>query len=82
MVLRPYQQAAIDAVLKAYDAGTRRMLLVSATGTGKTVIFSELYKQMQSRLSGQMLVLAHTEELIEQNRATLQANNPNTSVEV
>ena len=82
MVLRPYQQAAIDAVLKAYDAGTRRMLLVSATGTGKTVIFSELYKQMQSRLSGQMLVLAHTEELIEQNRATLQANNPNSSVGV
>jgi superfamily II DNA or RNA helicase len=82
MELRPYQQSAIDAVLSAYDAGMRRMLLVSATGTGKTVIFSELYKQMQSRLSGQMLVLAHTEELIEQNRATLQINNPNTVVGV
>ena len=38
--LRPYQQAAVDAVLAARRDGTRRMVVCLPTGAGKTVIFS------------------------------------------
>jgi ATP-dependent helicase IRC3 len=65
---RDYQSDAVEACLAAYDAGTRRQLLVMATGTGKTHCFGQLYtKMVKSRLPGQMLVLAHTDELVRQN---------------
>lgn len=40
--LRPYQKAAVDAVVDASRAGHRRILIVSATGTGKTTILAAL----------------------------------------
>jgi ATP-dependent helicase IRC3 len=60
--LRPYQQAAIDAVLAARRAGKRRLLVHLPTGAGKTVIFSHLAKLAKR----QVLVLAHREELLGQ----------------
>src|SRR5208337_869545 len=48
--------------------------------TGKTLIFAALYERMKSRLPGQMLVLSHTEELVTQNLAKLQAMNPTAKV--
>ncbi len=60
--LRPYQRAAIDAVLTARRRGVRRMVVCLPTGAGKTVIFSEL-----ARLARRpVLVLAHRRELITQ----------------
>src|SRR5208283_697288 len=80
MELRGYQQEALDSVVKDYDAGARKVLIQSATGTGKTLIFAALYERMKSRLPGQMLVLSHTEELVTQNLAKLQAMNPTAKV--
>jgi superfamily II DNA or RNA helicase len=57
------------------------MLHVMATGTGKTVVFSKLYEAMKSRLPGQMLVIAHTEELVKQNQDKIQAVNPTLKVD-
>jgi superfamily II DNA or RNA helicase len=56
------------------------MLHVLATGTGKTIIFSKLYEALKSRLPGQMLVIGHTEEIIQQNAAKAKAVNPTVSV--
>jgi ATP-dependent helicase IRC3 len=56
------------------------MMNVMATGTGKTVVFAKLFEKMKSRLPGQMMVLAHTEELVEQNRKKLQNVNPTLKV--
>lgn len=65
--LRPYQREAIDAVLRARRAGTRRMVVCLPTGAGKTVIFSEL-----ARLARRpVLVLAHRRELVDQARDKL-----------
>ena len=62
MLLRPYQQAAVDAVLTARRRGVRRQVVALPTGAGKTVIFSEL-----ARLARRpVLVLAHRAELVEQ----------------
>jgi superfamily II DNA or RNA helicase len=65
--LRPYQRAAIEAVIEARKAGLRRMVVSLPTGAGKTVIFSELARIAKR----QVLVLAHREELLEQARSKL-----------
>lgn len=78
---RPYQTEAIDADIAEYDKGVRRMLNVMATGTGKTITFAKLKERFKSRLPGQMLVLAHTEELVKQNLTKIQEENPGLKVE-
>jgi len=64
--LRKYQVETLGAIVNAYDAGVRRQLLAMATGTGKTVIFANLLQAMNHRIPGQMWVIAHREELIDQ----------------
>ncbi|MEE9393431.1 MAG: DEAD/DEAH box helicase [Planctomycetota bacterium] len=59
--LRYYQHEAVAATFKAWESH-KRVLLNMATGTGKTVIFSEIAKLFQ----GRVLVLAHRDELISQ----------------
>jgi ATP-dependent helicase IRC3 len=78
---RPYQQEALAANLSEYDKGTRRMLNVMATGTGKTVTFAKTKAAFESRLPGQMIVLSHTEELVDQNLKKMQLENPALKVE-
>lgn len=77
---RPYQTEAEQSTLTEYDKGVRRMMHVMATGTGKTVVFSKLYEALKSRLPGQMLVIAHTEELVKQNADAMQEWNPGIKV--
>ncbi len=64
MKLRPYQQAAKEAILDEWDK-VDRTLLVLPTGTGKTIVFS---KVIEDRVRGgdRVLVLAHRGELLEQ----------------
>jgi len=75
-VLRPYQREAIDAVLTARREGVRRMLVSLPTGSGKTVIFSDL----AAKARRQVLVLAHREELLAQAREKLQRAMDSTNV--
>jgi ATP-dependent helicase IRC3 len=62
--LRPYQRAAVEAVLTARRRGVRRMVVCLPTGAGKTVIFSHLARLARR----EVLVLAHREELLFQAR--------------
>ncbi|MFT5430452.1 MAG: ATP-dependent helicase IRC3 [Myxococcota bacterium] len=68
LTLRPYQRAAIAAVIAARRRGVRRMVICLPTGAGKTVIFSELARLAKR----QVLVLAHREELLAQAREKLE----------
>ena len=77
---RPYQTDAIAATLSEYDKGVRKMLHVMATGCGKTIVFSKLYEAMKSRLPGKMLIIAHRDELIEQNADKAKSVNPSLKV--
>ena len=70
MNLRPYQQEALSQTLAAYDDGAKSVLVVAATGLGKTQIFAHLAKHYVER--GRIMVLAHREELVEQARARIQ----------
>lgn len=65
--LRPYQRECIDAIL-ANLRTANRTIAVLPTGLGKTVIAAHLVKEWQS---GNVLFLAHTQELIEQSAAKI-----------
>lgn len=60
--LRPYQEEAIAAVLAKEAEGVTRQVLVAATGTGKTTVFTELAR----RLDRNTILLVHRDELVRQ----------------
>ena len=78
--LRPYQEAAIDAVLAARGEGVNRALMTLPTGAGKTVVFTELIDRMN--LTRPALILAHRDELIRQAADRVQAQLPHLRVAV
>lgn len=59
MILRPYQQAALDAIRAEYGSGRRAPLLCSPTGSGK----SAMTKYMLGRTKKTVLYLCHRAEL-------------------
>jgi len=78
---RPYQTEAKDAVYSGVKAGVFKQLVEMATGTGKTIVFAKLYEHLKPLLPGKMLVLAHREELIDQNIEKLRLTNPSLRVD-
>lgn len=70
MTLRPYQQAAKDAIFREWDQGHSKTLLVLPTGTGKTIVFSAVTEQCV-RQGSKVLILAHRGELLDQARDKL-----------
>src|SRR5580704_5749312 len=81
-MLRPYQSETLQAIRSNYRAGVRRQVISSATGTGKTYIFAHIPAFMREDAPGQILVLVHTEELVEQNADELRRCNPDLSVSI
>ena len=69
--LRPYQQAARDAIHAEWENGHTRTLLVLPTGTGKTIVFASVAAD-QVRAGDRVLILAHRGELLEQAADKLQ----------
>lgn len=66
MELRPYQKEAIEAIKQGWNEHQKE-LLVLPTGTGKTVVFSQIAHDESK--NGRVLIMAHRDELIEQARA-------------
>jgi superfamily II DNA or RNA helicase len=78
MELRDYQVRALEAIRSGWKEYSRQ-LVVMATGTGKTVLFSHITSDEiageirgEVRRGGRVLILAHTEELLDQARDKLQ----------
>ena len=65
MQLRPYQREAVAAVHREWSEGRLRTLLGQATGTGKTVEFSQITEDQVDK-GERVLQLAHREELLTQ----------------
>ena len=65
MQLRPYQLEAKNAVLREWEKGHRKTLIVLPTGTGKTIVFSSVAAEKVQQ-GGRTLILAHRGELLEQ----------------
>jgi superfamily II DNA or RNA helicase len=70
VVLRPYQDAAIQGLRDAFSAGYHSPLLVLPTGGGKTVCFSYLTSRLQAA-GKRVVILVHRDELVDQVSETL-----------
>lgn len=78
---RVYQDEMVAAVRRDYLQGIYQLLIVAATGTGKTVVFSRLIKELRSILPlGKVLVFAHREELVDQAIDSIRDMNPGLKV--
>ena len=71
MELRDYQEECLRAIDQKHSEGIHRQMVVLPTGSGKTVIFSELIKRKKLKT----LVIAHRLELLDQAREKLRAND-------
>jgi superfamily II DNA or RNA helicase len=70
--LRPYQADVIAEFRRAVIGGARRIILVSPTGSGKTVIANDIIRDARADLR-KVLMLAHRREIIGQTSAKLHA---------
>lgn len=64
---RDYQSPAIDEIVNAYFAGDgNRVLVVMATGLGKTFVAAESVRRIRANNPCKVLVCAHTNDLVYQ----------------
>ncbi len=82
-ILRDYQRDAISNTISRWDTGAVRVPIVLATGLGKTVIFTTLIQEWLARPENagkRVLVIAHTNELIEQAAKKMREVAPSVRV--
>lgn len=65
MNLRDYQIDAIQKVATEFQSGKRRVLLVSPTGSGKTVMFAHIIQRAVAK-GNTVYVIVHRMELVQQ----------------
>ena len=71
VTLKPFQARLLEQVSLAREKGQHRNLLVSATGTGKTVMAAVDYRQLRNSLHrSRLLFIAHRKEILTQSRDT------------
>jgi superfamily II DNA or RNA helicase len=70
MILRPYQTDIIGEVRQRLGEGLRAPLIVSPTGSGKTVMFSHI-ADGAGRKNKRVWILVHRAELVEQTSRTM-----------
>jgi len=81
MELRPYQRDCVDAIWKAVDEGEKLMIVVMATGLGKSVILADIPKVIKGR-GGKTLIVAHREELLNQIKEKIELISPELKIGV
>lgn len=85
VTLRDYQEECIQTVIQHIDMGVRRMGVSLATGSGKTVIFTQLIDRVSHPTTPeatQSLILVHRRELVEQAAKHCAQHYPDKIVEV
>lgn len=79
--LRPYQRAAIDALLQYWSRGGGNPLVEMATGTGKSVVIATLIRELLDAWADmRVLMLVHVKELVAQNLQALLRTWPQAPV--
>ncbi|MGL4250079.1 MAG: DEAD/DEAH box helicase, partial [Aeromonas sp.] len=73
MMMRPYQQDAIDQVYSQWSSGKRAVMLVMPTGAGKAAVLCEIAR-LEAARGQHVLITAHRKELITQLSNTLARN--------
>ena len=73
LVLRPYQNEAVQAVYKYLANHDDNPCVVMPTGTGKSLVIAQIATDAVQKWHGRVLVLAHVKELLEQNAGKIKA---------
>jgi DNA repair protein RadD len=73
LTLHQFQQEAVAEIERHVAEGRRRIILVAPTGSGKTVVASELIRRFVAQYRT-ALFLAHRREIIDQTSTKLTAN--------
>lgn len=71
MILRPYQQDALDTLWRYLAARDGNPALVLPTGAGKSPLMAAIAQQAVQQWQGRVGILAHVQELVSQNAAKL-----------
>jgi len=66
IVLRPYQQEAVDSLYRFLRARDDNPCIVIPTAGGKTPVLSQIARDAVQQWNGRVLILAHVKELLEQ----------------
>lgn len=65
--LRPYQQEALDTLWRYLAARDGNPALVLPTGAGKSPLMAAIAQQAVQQWQGRVGILAHVQELVQQN---------------
>ncbi|KAL3470257.1 P-loop containing nucleoside triphosphate hydrolase protein [Aspergillus californicus] len=84
VTLRDYQEECIQSVLDHVGHGHQRLGISLATGSGKTVIFTQLIGRIPPRntTGDKTMIIVHRRELVEQAYRHCRLAYPNKTVEV
>ena len=83
MKLREYQEDAIQSIYDWFEAGKNAPLVVTPTGSGKSVILADFIRRACTQYHDtQILVVTHVKELVEQDAKAIQRMWPHGSVGV
>jgi DNA repair protein RadD len=82
MILRPYQQEAVDSVYRHLRERDDNPCVVIPTAGGKTPVMATICKDAVGRWGGRVLILAHVKELLEQAVDKLHRMAPELSMHV
>lgn len=80
MILRRYQQGAVDAIYDHLRERDDNPCVVLPTGSGKSLIMATICRDAVTRWAGRVLILAHVKELLEQTAGTLRRIAPDLKV--
>ena len=71
-ILRPYQEKAIKEIFNKWKEGKKSVLFQMPTGTGKTILFTEIAKLgVNATRKRKILIVVHRKELVEQIKSEL-----------
>jgi DNA repair protein RadD len=82
LILRLYQQTAVDAVYRHLRQHDDNPVVVIPTGGGKTPVMATICRDAVQTWSGRVLVLAHVKELLQQSVDKLKQVCPDLKVGV
>ena len=81
MYLRGYQEEAVNALLSHVQYSTGNPCVSIPTGGGKSIILAEFIRVCQEKWKGiRVIVLAHVQELVQQNKDKMLMVLPNADV--
>jgi DNA repair protein RadD len=80
MILRLYQEDAVEAAWDHLCTRSGNPVIVAPTGSGKSLMIAEMCREAVLKYKGRVIVLAHRKELLEQNAEKIRVLLPDMDI--